>query len=308
MTSARRIVLAGGRGFLGEWLASHHAALGNEVTVLTRAPRSAPPPGVRDVLWDGVEPGSWTTCMDAADLLVNLTGRSVDCRYTEANRKEIVESRVRSVEALARGCAQIAQPPRVWIQAGSLAIYGNAGDRVCDEAASHGTGFSVDVCQRWEHAFEQASVRGVRQVLLRIGLVIGPGGGALAPLAGLARAFLGGTVGSGEQYMSWLDARDFVRLVEWCAKEDSACGTYNACAPGPVRNSEFMRALRHALGRPWAPPTPTFAVHLGARFVLRTEAELALSGRRGVPARLLDEGFAFEHESLASVLEHGLSS
>ncbi len=144
--------------------------------------------------------------------------------------------------------------------------------------------------------------------MLRIGLVIGPGGGALAPLAGLARAFLGGTVGSGLQYMSWLDARDFVRIVEWCAGRPAASGSYNACAPEAATNAGFMRALRRALGRPWAPPTPAFAVRLGARFVLRTEAELALSGRRGVPARLLGEGFAFEHEGLASALEHGLQN
>ena len=164
-------------------------------------------------------------------------------------------------------------------------------------------GFSVSVCEAWERAFDSVPAERTRKVLLRIGLVLGPGGGVLEPLVGLTRRFLGGRVGSGRQHLSWLPAEDFARIVRWCIENEAARGVYNATGLASSTNAEFMYALRRALGRPWAPPSPAWLVRLGARFVLRTEAELALAGRRGFPLRLVREGFQFEHNDLAPALK-----
>lgn len=238
--------------------------------------------------------------------MVNLTGRSVNCRYDEANRAEIVESRVRSVEALAAGIAGCRTPPALWIQAGSLAIYGDAGDRLCDESTAHGEGFSVDVCRHWEAAFHSAQTQHTRKVLLRIGLVLGPDGGVLQPLVVLAKRYLGGTVAGGRQHLSWIHADDFTRIVHWCIDHESARGVYNATGLASSTNAEFMWSLRRVLHRPWAPPTPAWLVRIGARSILHTEPELALTGRRGFPLRLVREGFEFEHTGLTAALQSAL--
>jgi uncharacterized protein (TIGR01777 family) len=301
--TARRVVLPGGSGFLGRILARDFAARGDDVVVLTRTPRPDAGGGpVREVPWDGASAGPWERELDGADLVVNLAGRSVDCRYDDANRAEIVASRVDSVAAVGRAIARASRPPRVWIQAGSLAIYGDAEERVCTESTAHGAGFSVDVCERWEAAFEAAPTPATRKVMLRIGLVLGENGGVLAPLVGLTRWFLGGTVGNGRQHLSWLHAADFVSIVRFCAERADASGVYNATGVASATNAEFMHALRGALRRPWSPPTPAFLVRLGARFVLRNEPELALTGRRGFPLRLLREGFTFQHTDLGPAL------
>lgn len=297
----KRLVVAGGSGFLGRSVARALADTGWEVVILSRSPSSIAE-GIRHVVWDGASVGSWVAQLDGAAALLNLCGRSVDCRYTEANRREIVESRVHSVEALGRGLARCSQPPPVWIQAASLAIYGDAGSRVCDEDAAEGEGFSVEVCRAWEDAFWSLPVEPTRRVLLRIGLVLGRDGGALERLATLTRHFLGGRVGDGRQYLSWLHEDDFVGIVRWCIETDSAHGTYNATGNDPRTNAEFMAALRRVLHRPWTPPTPAWAVRLAAPLLLRTEAELALSGRRCVPARLLAEGWTPRHTDLEPAL------
>ena len=232
-----------------------------------------------------------------------LAGRSVACIHTPENRREIVDSRVNSVRAIDQACRQCKQPPSVLVQAASLAIYGDPDDRICDETAPHGTGFSVEVCEAWEGAFFAGVAAGeARRVALRIGFVLGRDGGALKPLANLARWFLGGAAGSGRQYISWVHIDDFSAMCRWAIENPQAQGAYNATGPAPATNAEFMRALRATLGRPWAPPTPAWAVKLGARFIIRADPDLALGGRRCVPRRLLDEGFAFRHTDLGASL------
>lgn len=300
-----KAVLAGGRGFLGHSLAHYLAARGWQVTVLTRAPNT---PG--EVAWDGRSLGSWARELDGADALVNLTGRSVNCIHDEANRREILASRVDSVRVLGEAIAGCARPPPAWVQCGSLALYGDAGDRACDESAPAAGDFSARICRQWEEAFNAAPTPATRKVLLRIGLVLGPGGGALGPLVKLVRRFLGGTVGSGRQYLSWLHADDMNALFLAAMGRADLNGAYNACSPHPVTNAEFMRELRSALGRPWSPPAPEWLVRFGARFVLRTDGDLALTGRRGVPARLLAQNFPFQfpylREALADLAARGL--
>ena len=297
--SKGRVVLAGGSGFLGRALAAEFARAGYEPVVLTRRP--AKNSRVRQVGWDGRTVGAWARELEGAAAVVNLTGRSVDCRHTKKNRREIVESRVRSVGAVGRAIEECEEPPKVLVQAASLAIYGDAGRRVCDETAPAGRGFPVEVCRLWERAFDSFELPGTRKVLLRIGFVLGRDGGALPTLARFARLYLGGTIGEGHQYVSWLHERDFRRLVLWCVERPEAEGVYNATGPSPVTNAEFMCELRCALRRPWSPRVPAWLVRLGS-FLMRTEAPLALEGRRCIPDRLVESHFKFLYTNLESAL------
>ncbi|HST50948.1 MAG TPA: TIGR01777 family oxidoreductase [Pyrinomonadaceae bacterium] len=298
--SKGRVVLAGGSGFLGHALAEEFSRAGYEVVVLTRKLKKNFARS-RQVEWDGRSVGRWARELEGAAAVVNLAGRSVDCRYTAKNRREIVESRVGSVEAIGRAVRACAEPPRVLVQAGSLAIYGDAGRRVCDERASAGKGFSVEVCLRWERAFDSLELSRTRKVLLRVGFVLGRGGGAFPKLARLARFYLGGTTGSGRQYISWLHVRDFCRLVAWTVEREDAEGVFNATGPCPVTNAEFMCELRCALRRPWSPRVPALLVRAGS-LLLRTEAELALTGRRCLPERLVESNFKFMYTNLECAL------
>jgi uncharacterized protein (TIGR01777 family) len=238
--------------------------------------------------------------IDGADSVVNLTGKSVDCRYTPENRREILESRLDSVKVLATAIQRAVTPPKTYVQAASLAIYGDAGESVCSDDAPPGVGFSSDVCVQWERAVADAAMRATVKGVLRIGFVLGRDGGALDRLSRLARAFLGGTVGNGRQFISWLHAVDVnAMFVE--AIDGRIDGTFNATSPDAARNAVFMRALRRALGRPWSPPAPAPFVRLGA-VLMGTEAELALTGRRCTPDRLLSNGFRFAYTDLDAAL------
>jgi uncharacterized protein (TIGR01777 family) len=301
--SGRTVVLAGGSGFLGQSLAAALLERGDGVVIQTRTPERAERarPGVKLVAWDGETQGDWSHALDGAFAVVNLAGRSVNCRYTEENRREIVQSRVGSVRAIAEAIRRAKRPPPVLVQAGSLAIYGDPGERECDDTAPAGSGFSSDTCVAWERAFDEEATGSTRRVLLRIGFVLGRDGGALEMLARLTRRFLGGAVGSGRQFMSWLHVRDMINIALWAIDRAEVSGVFNATGPNPVTNEAFMRELRRALGRPWSPPTPGWAVALGAWF-MGTEPGLALEGRRCVPRRLLERRFAFEFPELGPAL------
>jgi len=286
-----RVVLAGGSGFLGTMLSRYLVDGGYDVVILTRSPEVSAE-NVIQVQWDGKTVGEWATFLKGAEAVVNLTGKSVNCRYTERNRQEIIDSRVSSVNTIASAISRCANPPRSWIQAGSLAIYGNAGDKTCDETALSGTGFSVETCKLWENSFEAAVTPSTRKVLLRIGLALAQEGALLASLSRLTRRFVGGAAGSGRQYLSWVHIQDLNEMFLWAIERVDVAGTFNATGPCPVTNSDFMQALRSALHRPWSPPLPVWAVHIGAR-LMDTEPQLILTGRRCVPRRFADIGFSF---------------
>lgn len=304
MTS-KRVILAGGSGFLGQSLAGALDAKGYEVVVLTRRPDQAL--GSRKQAgWDGKSAGEWASLLEGAEAVVNLTGKSVNCRYTPENRTEIIESRVDSVNVLGEAISRCSIPPKAWVQAGSLAIYGDAGDKICDETAEPGEGFPVETCLLWEQAFNAAHTPRTRKVFLRIGFALGPDGGALDTLSKLARLFLGGTVGSGRQYISWLHNHDLNQIFIAGIERSEIDGVFNATGPNPATNAEFMRELRNALGRPWSPPAPAFAVRIGAA-LMGTEGELALTGRRCVPRRLLENGFEFKYSALDEALRDSIT-
>ncbi|MEO6875587.1 MAG: TIGR01777 family oxidoreductase [Opitutaceae bacterium] len=294
------VVIAGGAGFLGQALARYFAEQGREVTILSRRPASDWG-RIRTVVWDGRTVGDWAGELEGVGAVINLTGRSVACLYTPENRREIIESRVNSAKAILLACQRCDEPPPVVVQASSLAIYGDAGDVICDEDSPHGTDFSAKVCEAWEKALFDDYL-GPRRVALRIGLVLGRDGGALKPLADLTRWFLGGSAGNGRQYLSWLHIEDFCRMVRWAIEHPEARGAYNATGSSPVTNKEFMRDLREALHRPWSPPTPVWAVKFGARHIMKVDPSLILTGRRCLPRRLLTEGFKLKHNTLLLTL------
>ncbi|MGD0743628.1 MAG: TIGR01777 family oxidoreductase [Verrucomicrobiota bacterium] len=297
----KRVVLAGGSGFLGRALGAELLKCDHEVVVLTRAPRERID-GVREVEWDGEHPGEWIQFLDGAEAVVNLAGRSVNCRHTPENLREINESRVNSVRAVVAAIYHVKHPPRVWVQAGALAFYGDTDDRWCDESTPPGEGEAAETCKLWENAFNHAPVPKTRQVLLRIGIVLGRDGGALSVLGKLTRWFLGGAAGNGRQYVSWIHLADLNRMFIAAIELDDLAGTFNATAPNPVTNAEFMAELRRALRRPWSPPAPEWAVRFGSR-LMGTEPSLALTGRRCAPRRFLEIGFQFQFAELSAALK-----
>lgn len=301
----RNVILAGGAGFVGRHLQEALTEAGYRVTVLSRRPASALPPreGVRVATWNPGKFTGWERELEGAAAVINVAGRSLNCRQTKENRREILRSRINSVRALAEAARRCANPPPVWIQAGSLAFYGDAGPLWCDETAPAGEGFHVEVCRKWEETFFNAPLPSVtRRVMLRIGFVLGNDGGPLPLLSQLARCFAGGPAGNGRQFISWLHVGDLNRIFLRALEDRELTGVFNACTAGPVTNAEFMRELRRLHRRPWSPPIPAPLLKLAA-WLTDCDARLALAGRRGLPGRLLEAGFRFSYPALRPALE-----
>jgi uncharacterized protein (TIGR01777 family) len=301
-----RIVIPGGSGLLGHVLARYFQERGHQVTVLTRGPYTAP---WQTVHWDGEEPGPWTQYLEGADVCINLAGRSVNCRYDEANRQSIYRSRIHTTRMLNQVIATLADPPKVWLNASTATIYRHALDRGMDEATGELGGqeriskwrhapetwnFSVGAAKDWEAALFEPETPRTRKVALRSAIVFSPTpGSAFGVFSNLVRLSLGGKQGSGRQFVSWIHEADFARSVEFLIARDDLAGPVNLAAPNPLPNREFMAALRYAWDVPNGFPIPWPAIEIGA-FFLRTESELVLKSRRVIPGRLLGAGFEFE--------------
>jgi uncharacterized protein (TIGR01777 family) len=291
-----KVVIAGGTGALGRRVADDLADRGHQVVILTRSPR---PARHRQVGWDGRTVQAWAAELDGA-AVVNLAGELVDRRPTGANIALLTSSRVEPTRALAEAAAGLDTPLPVWIQASTLAIHGDSGEQLLDERspAADGPPQMAGVARAWEAA--AAEVNAARTVVLRTGVVLDRDTPAMDRLVGLTRWGLGGRIGSGRQWVSWIHISDWLAVVRW-ALDNPVQGIVVASSPDPVRNAELMAALRHATHRPPAPPTPGFAVRLGA-VLLRSDPALALTGRRARPARLLDAGFHFDYPRLDDAL------
>jgi uncharacterized protein (TIGR01777 family) len=300
--SQKRIVIAGGSGFIGSALARELLARNYEVMVLARTPRGRTD-GARELEWDGANAGDWVNCLDGVEAVVNLAGKNINCPHTPENLRELAGSRVNSVRAIAGALGRVKIPPRVWVQAGAIGFYGGHSENVCDENSPPGDDALAEICKQWEGAFNTAVVPGTSKVLLRIGFVLGREGGALPVLARLTRLFLGGQAGGGKQIISWIHLEDLTRLFLEAIERDDLSGTYNAVAPNPVTNSEFMRELRRALHRPWSPPAPVWAIKVGAR-LMNSEPSLALAGCRAAPKRFLEAGFEFRFPMMRAALQN----
>jgi uncharacterized protein (TIGR01777 family) len=314
-----KFVIAGGSGHLGTLLARAREAMGDEVVVLSRTARTvsagAGSDGVssvgatsvgaarRVVAWDAKNVGPWAAELDGADVVVNLAGRSVNCRYTPRNRREIVDSRVDSTTAVGAAIASAQAPPKLWLQASTATIYAHRYDAANDEATGIIGGtepgvpetwrFSIDVVRAWEHALDDAPTPQTRKVKLRAAIVMSPGaGGPFEILLRLVRLGLGGPSGDGRQYVSWIHGTDFARAIDWIVHDESLTGAVNLAAPNPLPNAAFMRDLRAAAHMPIGLPSPCPMLELGA-LVLGTETELVLKSRRVAPGKLLASGFTF---------------
>lgn len=294
-----KVVLAGGTGQVGAVLDRALTAAGHDVVVLSRNPVHE-----RQVAWDGRTSGPWIAEIDGSDVVVNLAGRSVSCRYTEANLRDMMDSRVQSAEAVGAAIAAAAKPPAAWLQMSTATIYAHRFDAAHDEATGVIGGtetgvpdyweYSVRIAMNWERAQEEAATPRTRKVALRAAMVMSPDrGGVFDVLLRMARLGLGGPVAGGAQYLSWIHDRDFVRAVEFLIARDDIAGPVNLAAPGPLPHRAFMRDLRAAAGVRVGLPATRWMAEIGA-FVLRTDTELLLKSRRVVPGRLLDEGFVFE--------------
>jgi uncharacterized protein (TIGR01777 family) len=296
-----KIVIPGGTGQVGTLLARAFVAGGHEVAVLSRKPAKAP---WRVVGWNAETVSDWAAEIDGADVVINLAGRSVNCRYNARNRRLIKESRVNSTLAVGQAIAGAARAPRVWLQASTATIYAHRYDAPNGEATGILGGseqdapdtwrFSIDVARSWEQAANAVATPRTRKVLLRSAMTMSPDrGGVFDVLLRLVRWRLGGASGDGRQYVSWIHDRDFTRAVYWLIDHPELEGPVNLAAPNPVPNAEFMRGLRAAWGIGFGLPASKWMLEIGA-FFLRTETELLLKSRRVVPGRLLQSGFVFQ--------------
>jgi uncharacterized protein (TIGR01777 family) len=294
----RRIILIGGSGFLGGALAKHFSALKWEVVVLTRQPKSRKD-GVREVAWDGETVGDWAQELEGAEAIVNLCGKSVDCRYTAKNRKLLIESRTLPARAVGQAIASCKSPPRVWLNSSSATLYKHTFDSPMDENGAVGATpeakdeFSIEIIRQWERALNESQTPRTRKVAMRTTMVLGLSRNSVMPvLRRLTRLGLGGRMGSGRQFVSWMHEQDFCRAVEWLIAHEELSGPVNFAAPNPLPNVEMMRTFRELCGVPFGLPATEWMLEIGA-FFLRTETELIIKSRRVVPGRLLASGFEF---------------
>ncbi len=300
-----KVLIPGGTGQVGTILARAFYQRGDQVVVLSRRPQTAPWPVAK---WDAETLGNWASEFEGADVVINLAGQSVNCRYNGQNRRLIIDSRVKSTKIVGEAIARASCPPLVWLQASTATVYAHSHDKANDEATgviggsenAPGTWrFSIDVVTSWERALNESETPHTRKVLLRSAMVMSPDrGGVFDTLLRLVRYGFGGRAGDGRQYVSWIHDQDFIRSVLWLIEHDELAGPMNLAAPGPVTNAEFMQRLRDAWGIRFGLPATDWMLEIGA-FFLRTETELILKSRRVVPGRLLESGFTFRFPNWA---------
>ncbi|WP_374054833.1 TIGR01777 family oxidoreductase [Rossellomorea sp. FM04394] len=293
----KKIVIAGGTGFIGQYLQKKFLDEGYKVTIISR---QSP-----HVSWD--RPNDIVQSIEGADMLINLAGKSVDCRYNEKNKAGIFRSRTETTEILGSALIQCQNPPSLWINSSTATIYRHAEDRpMTEEDGDIGTGFSVEVAKKWEEAFFSFSLPATRQAALRIAIVLGPDGGVMTPYKNLVKYGLGGVQGPGDQRFSWIHVEDVFRIILFLNEEKELSGVFNCSSPNPVTNREFMSHLRTAMNKKIGLPTPKWMLEAGALFI-KTETELVLKSRWVIPKRLEKAGFVFQYGTLEKALRHILA-
>lgn len=297
-----KIILAGGTGQVGNVLARAFHADDHEIVVLSRSNQNSK---WRLVQWDAETLGDWANELNDADVVINLAGSTVNCRYTEENRRRILESRVKSTKVIGEAISKAANPPKVWLQSSTATIYAHRYDAPNDEFTGIIGGnepnvpdtwnFSIEVAKAWEQAANEAETPQTRKVLLRSAMVMSPDkDGIFDVLLGLVRKGLGGTSGDGRQYVSWIHEEDFICAIYWLIAHEDLSGAVNLASPNPLPNKDFMRYLREAWGASFGLPANELMMTVGA-FFMQTETELILKSRRVIPARLLESGFKFKY-------------
>ncbi|MGB0744820.1 MAG: TIGR01777 family oxidoreductase, partial [Opitutales bacterium] len=304
--SKGKIIIPGGSGFLGRHLAKQLSDESYEVVVLSRRFSTRMEP-YRSVFWDGATKGPWCAELEGALAVINLSGRTVDCRYHAKNRREILESRLLSTRILSHAIKDAKVAPGIFINAASATIYADTrGDAPANDEVDGkiGEGFSVMVCREWEAEFNRWTFERTKKVCLRIAITLGEGGGVMTPLRRLARLGLGGHQGPGEQFVSWLHVDDFCGIVQNIIEGRLQGSLYNCASPHSMKNRDFMREIRLSaggLGRFMGIPMPGWLLAIGA-VLIRTETELVLKSRHVMPKRLLEEGYEFRRPELEGAL------
>jgi uncharacterized protein len=293
----KKIVIAGGTGFIGRYLQKRFQEKGYNVTIISR---QSP-----HVSWEC--PNAIVQSLECADMLINLAGKSVDCRYNEKNKADIFRSRTETTNILGNALLQCENPPALWINSSTATIYRHAEDRpMTEEGGEIGTGFSVEVAKVWEKAFFSFSLPKTRQAALRIAIVLGPDGGVMTPYKNLVKFGLGGVQGPGNQRFSWIHVEDVFRSILFLNEEKELRGVFNCSSPNPVTNREFMAQLRTVMNKRIGLPTPKWILEAGALFI-QTETELVLKSRWVIPERLERAGFVFQYDTLEKAFGQVLS-
>jgi uncharacterized protein (TIGR01777 family) len=288
----KKIILAGGNGYLGNVLADYYSDKAEEILILSRHAKETIN-NIKTIVWDGKTAGDWIPSLEGADLLINLCGKNVNCRYTRKNKAEIVTSRVKPTLLLAMAVNNLQHPPELWINVTSATIYRHAEDRPQNETTGElGNGFSVDVCRQWEAAFFNAATTYTRKIALRMAIVLGARDGAFPRLNNLVELRMGGRQGNGKQLISWVHEHDAARTTEWLLEHKNLEGIINCTAPTAINNFDFMRTIRKACRVSFGLPAPKWLLEIGAA-VIGTETELILKSRWVEPKRLMESGFKF---------------
>lgn len=298
----KKLIIAGGSGYLGTAIAHYFMEQFDEVVTLSRK-LTQPYKNLRTVVWDAKTLSGWEQELDTAEVLINMTGRSVDCRYNEQNKKLIMDSRVDSTAILGKAIAQCKTPPKVWLNSSTATIYRHSlGKEMNESTGEIGTGFSVSVGKAWEQTFFSTQTPDTRKVALRTAIVLGKNGGALQPIKRITKLGLGGKQGNGKQKFSWIHEEDFLRSIAFLIHTSTSDGPINIVAPSPTTNVHLMQLMRKILKVPFGIPAPKPILALGA-FIIRTETELLLKSRNVIPQRLLEEGFEFKFSKLENALK-----
>ncbi|UEQ78271.1 TIGR01777 family oxidoreductase [Chryseobacterium arthrosphaerae] len=298
-----KILIAGGTGFLGENLEKYFTDKGNQVYILTRQPERE-----NEIYWDARTIGEWKSALEKTDVLINLTGKSVDCRYHEKNKQEIYTSRIDSTAILQEAVDQCLNPPGIWLNASSATIYIHSEKHLnTEENGIIGDDFSMNICKSWEKEFFKTNTREVRKIALRTSIVLGNNGGAFPKLKMITKLGLGGKQGRGNQMVSWIHINDFCKAVEWIIQHENISGAINVTAPTPLSNSVMMEKLRKKLKAPFGLNAPVWQLEIASIF-LKTETELLLKSRNVYPENLLKSGFTFSYSTFDEALNNLLKS
>lgn len=298
----KKLIIASGTGFLGQVLVKHFQNKFDQIVILSRSKHSDYN-NIRFVVWDGKSIGSWTEEFKDVHTIINLTGKSVDCRYTQKNKEEILSSRLNAISVIAEAVKKSNNTPEVWINAASATIYGYSFDiPQTEESAINANDFSTTVCKEWEKCFFSFSGLAKRMLALRISIVFGNEGGVYPVLSRLVKRGLGGKQGNGKQMVSWIHTDDFVQIVDWLIEHPTKHSCYNCCSPFPITNQKLMQELRKKHKPLLYINSPEWILKIGA-FFLQTETELVLKSRYVVPKALIDEGFRFKYEHIEDALK-----
>ena len=298
-----KIIIAGGTGFLGENLEKYFTEKGDQVFILTRKPKRK-----NEIYWNASDLGEWQNILDGSDVLINLTGKSVDCRYHDKNKKEIYTSRINSTKVLQDAVDQCKIKPKVWLNASSATIYIHSETQLNTEKNGIiGDDFSMNICKSWEKEFFRVQNEGVRKVALRTSIVLGRDGGAFPKLRMITKLGLGGKQGRGEQKVSWIHIDDFCRAVEWVIRHEDISDVINITSPEPVSNNKLMTTMRKLLKIPFGLNAPVWQLEIASVF-LGTETELLLKSRNVYPEKIMRSGFQFTYFNLESALKDLLRS